>query len=61
MNMDLSTGTMVVSLVALLGWLILNVQAFKSQQLGWVRTAQYGLAWVAIFGVVAFMATRFAA
>lgn len=56
----LSTGTMVVTLVAMLGWLILNLRAMRSHELGREKTIKYAFAWVAIFGVVAFVATRFA-
>jgi len=59
-NGDLSTGTMVVSVIAMLGWLILNLRAMRSHELGRETTIKYALAWVAIFGVVAFVATRMA-
>jgi hypothetical protein len=59
MNADLSTGTMVVSIVAMLGWLVLNMRAMQSHQLGMEKTLKYAAAWVAIFAFVAFLASRF--
>lgn len=59
MSADLSTGTLVVSLVAMLGWLFLNMRAMKSHQLGTEKTLKYAAAWVAIFAFVAFVASRF--
>ena len=58
--MNAMTATMVVSIVAMLGWLVLamgNLQAFK---LGRAKTAKFALAWIAIFGIVALLAQRMA-
>lgn len=39
-----------VSIVALLGWLVLAGSALASRRLGWSRIAQLALMWLAIFG-----------
>jgi hypothetical protein len=39
----------IVSIVAMVGWLILAGGAFASFQLGWSKTIQMALVWVAIF------------
>jgi hypothetical protein len=59
MNPDLSTGTLIVSIVAMSGWLFLNLRAMKSHQLGTEKTLKYAAAWIAIFALVAFVASRF--
>jgi hypothetical protein len=59
MNADLSTGTLVVSIVAMLGWLLLNMRAMQSHRLGMEKTLKYAAAWVAIFALVAFAASSF--
>ncbi len=53
MTSGLMTGTMVVSVIAMLGWLVLNLRALQAHQLGRERTISYALLWVAIFGAVA--------
>lgn len=42
-------GSGLVSIVALLGWLILAGSAFASYRLSWGKTAQLVLVWLAIF------------
>lgn len=61
MNSGLMTGTMVVSVIAMLGWLVLSSQELRSHQLSWARTLKFALLWVAIFGAVALVASRFSA
>lgn len=61
MNSGLMTGTMVVSVIAMLGWLVLSSQELRSHQLGWGRTVKFALLWIAIFGAVALVASRFSA
>lgn len=60
MNGDMSTATLIVSIVAMSGWLILNLRALRSHQLGFEKTARYAAAWIAIFALVAFFANRMA-
>jgi hypothetical protein len=58
---SLMTGTMIVSVIAMLGWLVLNLRALQSHQLGRERTIRYALLWVAIFGAAVFVARLFSA
>ncbi|BDI61159.1 hypothetical protein [Qipengyuania nanhaisediminis] len=39
----------IVSIVAMLGWLVLAGSALASFKLGWSRIAQLALVWLAIF------------
>ncbi|MEL6486379.1 MAG: hypothetical protein AAFQ13_04450 [Pseudomonadota bacterium] len=39
----------IVSVIALLGWLVLAGSAFASYRLSWGKTAQLALVWLAIF------------
>lgn len=39
----------IVSIIALLGWLILASSAFASFRLGWGKTVQLALVWLTIF------------
>lgn len=39
----------IISIVALVGWLILVGSALASYRLGWSKIAQLALAWLAIF------------
>lgn len=39
----------IVSIVALVGWLVLASSALASFKLGWSKTVQMALVWVAIF------------
>lgn len=39
----------IVSIIAMLGWLVLAVSAFASFRLSWGKTAQMALTWLAIF------------
>jgi hypothetical protein len=57
----LMTGTMIVSVIAMLGWLVLNLRGLQSHQLGRERTIRYALLWVAIFGAVVLAAKLFSA
>jgi hypothetical protein len=56
--MSMTTVTMIVSLVAMLGWLALNFGALRSFQLGPARMVKFALAWIAIFALVALFASR---
>ena len=40
---------MIISIVAMLGWLILAGSALASFRLGWGKMAQMALVWLAIF------------
>ncbi|MEP0391471.1 MAG: hypothetical protein ABJ205_01255 [Erythrobacter sp.] len=40
---------MIISIVAMLGWLILAGSALASFKLGWNKMAQLALVWLAIF------------
>ncbi|WP_298305243.1 hypothetical protein [uncultured Erythrobacter sp.] len=40
---------MIISIVAMLGWLILAGSALASFKLGWGKMAQLALVWLAIF------------
>ena len=40
----------IISIVALIGWLIIAGSALASFRLGWSKMAQLALVWVAIFG-----------
>jgi hypothetical protein len=39
----------IVSLIAMIGWLLLIVAGFASFKLSWGKTAQLALVWLAIF------------
>ena len=39
----------IVSIVAMVGWLFLASSAFASFKLGWSKTIQMALVWLAIF------------
>ena len=39
----------VVSLIAMMGWLVLVVAGFASYRLSWGKTAQLAFVWLAIF------------
>lgn len=41
--------TSLISIVALLGWLVLMGSSFASFKLGWSKTLQLALIWLAIF------------
>ena len=45
--------TALISLIALLGWLLLAVGAFRSHRIGGRKMVTMGLAWAAIFVAVA--------
>ena len=45
-------GESLVSIVALIGWLILAGSALASFRLSWSKAIRMALAWVAIFGGV---------
>ncbi|MEL6541975.1 MAG: hypothetical protein AAFP79_06015 [Pseudomonadota bacterium] len=38
-----------ISLIAMLGWLVLVVAGFASYRLSWGKTAQLAFVWLAIF------------
>ncbi|MDJ0977747.1 MAG: hypothetical protein QNI87_04360 [Erythrobacter sp.] len=40
----------VISLIAMVGWLIVVSAGFASYRLSWGKTVQLALVWVAIFG-----------
>jgi len=50
-----------ISIVALIGWLILAGSALASFRLGWSRILQLALMWLAIFGGLFLLADLFGA
>ena len=51
-------GTMVVSLVAMTGWLFLNYRALQSHGLSLEQKAAMAAGWALIIAVLAFVLTR---
>lgn len=51
-------GTVILSLVALAGWIFLNWRALQSHGLSFEQKAAMAAAWVVIFAVVAFVFSR---
>ena len=51
-------GTLILSLVALAGWLFLNWRALQSHGLSFEQKAAMAVAWVVIFAGVAFVFSR---
>lgn len=51
----------IISIVALLGWLILAGSALASFRLGWNKIAQLALVWLAIFAGLFVLADLFGA
>ncbi len=51
-------GTVILSLVALAGWIFLNWRALQSHGLSFEQKAAMAAAWVVIFAVVAFVLSR---
>ena len=56
----METGTMVVSLVALLGWLFLNYRALQADNLSLRQKAGMAAAWVVIIAVMAYVLDHYA-
>ena len=54
----MTAGTMIVSLVALCGWLFLNYRALQAQNLSFQHKAVLALAWAVIIGGLAFVLSR---
>jgi hypothetical protein len=54
----MATGTLVISLVAMAGWLFLNYRALQSQGLSFEQKAAMGVGWAIIIAVLAFVLTR---
>lgn len=52
------TDTAIVSLIAMLGWLLVVGMGFASFRLSWGKTAQLALVWVAIIGGLFLLARR---
>jgi hypothetical protein len=48
-----------VSIIASLGWLVLNYRALESHGLSFERKAQFAVAWIIIIGGLAFVLGRF--
>jgi hypothetical protein len=55
------TGTAIVSVIALLGYLMLSWRSSEVQDLSMAQKARFGGAWVLIFAGIAFIASRFGA
>lgn len=49
----------IISIVALIGWLILAGSAIASMRLGWNRILRLALIWLAIFGGLFLLADLF--
>ena len=56
----MATGTIVVSLIAMLGWLFLNYRALQADGLSFRQKAAMAAAGAAIIAVVAYVLGRFA-
>ncbi len=54
----IATGTFLVSLVAMAGWLWLNWRALQSHQLSFEQKAAMAVGWAVIIAVLAFVLTR---
>jgi len=54
----MAMGTLLISLVVLVGWLYLNWRALQSHGLSFEQKAAMAVAWVVIFAVVAFVFSR---
>ena len=48
-----------VSIIALVGWLILMLSSFASFRLGWSKTIQMALVWLAIFAGATLLVSLF--
>lgn len=51
-------GTLLVSLVAMAGWLFLNYRALQSHGLSFEQKAAMAVGWALIIGVLAFVLTK---
>lgn len=51
-------GTLLVSLVAMAGWLFLNYRALQSHGLSFEQKAAMAVGWALIIGVLAFVLSR---
>lgn len=51
-------GGALVSVIALIGWLVLVGSAFRAHQVGARRTLVLALTWCAIFGAVALVTAQ---
>ena len=54
----MASGTMVVSLVVMTGWLFLNWRALQSHGLSFEQKAAMGVGWAVIIAGLAFILTR---
>jgi hypothetical protein len=54
----MAMGTLLISVVVLVGWLYLNWRALHSHGLSFEQKAAMAVAWVVIFAVVAFVFSR---
>ncbi len=54
----MALGTLLVSLVAMAGWLFLNYRALQSHGLSFEQKAAMLVGWVLIIAVLAFVLTR---
>ena len=54
----MATGTLVVSLVAATGWLMLNYRALQSHSLSVEQKAAMAVGWIVIIAGLAFVLTR---
>jgi hypothetical protein len=57
----METGTMVVSLVAMLGWLFLNYRAMQADNLTLRQKAGMAATWAVIIAVMAYVLDQYAA
>ncbi len=54
----MATGTLLVSLIALAGWLFLNWRAVQSLDLSFEQKAAMAVGWAVIISALAFVFTR---
>jgi hypothetical protein len=54
----MAMGTLVVSLVAMAGWLFLNWRALQSHGLSFEQKAAMAAGWAVVIAVLAFVLTR---
>lgn len=56
----MQTGTIVVSLIAMLGWLFLNYRALQADGMSFQQKAVMAAIWAVIIAVLAYVLGRFA-
>ena len=54
----MATGTLVISLVAMAGWLFLNYRALQAHELSFEQKAAMGAGWAVIIALLTFVLSR---